>query len=65
MDNGSPRSLLDRLLGMAMIAVLIAVLLVVAVHLIESVMVALLIGLLVVGGIGVAVLVFQRCRDRY
>jgi hypothetical protein len=65
MDSGSPRSLLDRLLAVTVTICVIAVLLVVAVHLIESVAVELLIGVVIAGGIGGAVWLIRGPRNRY
>ena len=63
MDSGSPRSLLDRLLGVAVTICVIAVLLTISVHLVESVATELLVGVLVLGGIGGAVWLVQRRRN--
>jgi hypothetical protein len=57
-------SLLDRLLGVAVTLCLIAVMLVLTVHLIESVLSGLLIGLAVLGGVGLAAWILRR-KNRY
>jgi hypothetical protein len=57
-------SLLDRLLGVAATLFLIAILIVVTVHLIESVLSGLLIGLAASVGVGLVVWILRR-NNRY
>lgn len=64
--DSNPKSWLDHLLGIAVTACFIAVLLVVGVHLIQSIFPELLLGLVAGGAVAVIVLVIRRHhRNRY